>query len=75
MAKYHFPVVITQDNEGIYFARVSSLPGCHTQAATLPALYKRIEEAIGLCLAVQKTKNQYISQDKFVGIQEIYVTA
>lgn len=50
MKIYHIPIIITQDDDGIYMARVSSLPGCHTQAKDLSTLYKRAEEAMELCL-------------------------
>ena len=52
MKNYQFPVIITQDEDGVYMAKVPSLSGCHTQAKTLPVLYKRIAEAIGLALEV-----------------------
>lgn len=54
MKTYQFPIIVTQDEDGIYVAEVPSLPGCHTQAKTLPVLYKRIEEAIELYLEVEK---------------------
>ncbi|MBI4994429.1 type II toxin-antitoxin system HicB family antitoxin [Candidatus Peregrinibacteria bacterium] len=74
MKVYNFPVVITQDEDGIYMAKVTTLPGCHTQAKTLPVVYKRIEEAIELCLEVERAKKHYIPQEKFIGIQQIEVS-
>lgn len=71
---YQFPVIITQDEEGIYLAQVPALPGCHTQAKTLPVLYKRIAEAIELCLEVYKMKRQKIDQDRFIGVQQVQVS-
>jgi predicted RNase H-like HicB family nuclease len=74
MKTQYFPVVITQDEDGMYMARVAVLPGCHTQAKSLPVLYTRIEEAIGLCLEVQKKKKKRIVEDRFIGVQQIPVT-
>jgi predicted RNase H-like HicB family nuclease len=74
MKNYHFPVIITQDEDGMYLAVVPSLLGCHTQAKTLPTLYKRIEEAIALCLEVHQEQKQSIPQEKFVGVQQIELT-
>ncbi len=54
MRKYHFSVLIEQDEDGVYVATVPQLRGCHTQAKTLAELYPRIEEAIELCLEVQQ---------------------
>lgn len=73
MKIYNFPVVITQDEDGIFVAQVPSLPGCHTQAKSLPILYKRIEEAIELCLDVEKMKKRHIPEEKFIGIQQIEI--
>jgi predicted RNase H-like HicB family nuclease len=36
--KYHFSVLIEQDEDGIYVATVPQLRGCHTQAKTLEEL-------------------------------------
>ena len=67
--KYEFPVLIEKDEDGILIATVPSLKGCHTQAKTLSTLFKRVKEAISLCLDVQKD----IPRLKFVGLQEIEV--
>jgi predicted RNase H-like HicB family nuclease len=45
--------VIERDEDGYYVASVPQLPGCHTQAKSLPSLMERIEEAVELCLEVQ----------------------
>lgn len=74
MKIYHFHIIITQDEDGMYMAKVPSLPGCHTQAKRLPELYKRIKEAIELCLEVEREKNHVIPQEKFIGFQQIEVS-
>ena len=74
MKSYQFPAIITQDGEGMYFAKVPGLPGCHTQAKDLAVLHKRISEAIELALEVQKQKHNKIFQDTFVGVQQIQVS-
>ncbi len=68
MKKYRFPVVIEQDEDGIYTGKVPDLKGCHTQAKTLEELDKRIKEAIDLCLEVEyKGKEAEIPQSLFIG--------
>lgn len=74
MKKYQFPVVVTQDENGMFVAKVPDLKGCHTQAKTLAELYKRAEEAIELCLEVEKEKNQPVLQVKFIGVQQVQVS-
>lgn len=63
-----FSVISERDAEGYLVASVPSLPGCHTQAKTLDALMKRIREAIGLCLEVEKDLDL---SSEFVGVQQV----
>lgn len=78
--KKEFKVIIEQDEDGYFVASVPALPGCHTQAKTLPELRKRVKEAISLCLDVAKTDASYRKQIKgfsyepsFVGLDSITV--
>ena len=45
-----FPVIIEQDEDGIYVAEIPQIPGCHTQGGDIPTLMERIREAAELCL-------------------------
>jgi len=47
-------VLIEQDESGSYVATVPSLKSCYTQAGTIPEVLERIQEAISLCLEVEK---------------------
>lgn len=69
-----FPILITQDTDGMFFARLPLLPGCHTQARTLPTLLKRIKQAAALCAEVQKAKRQTIPTQRFIGVQQIEIS-
>lgn len=73
MAVYKFPVLIEQDEDGVFVAKVPDLPGCHTQAKSMPELLKRVREVVQLCLEVQKKEKKSISQLKFIGVQQIEV--
>ena len=68
--KYHFAVLIERDEDGVYVATAPALPGCHTQAKTLPELDERIREAIALCLDVERDKNS-IPQNTFIGVHQL----
>ena len=75
-----FKVIIEQDEDGYFVASVPALPGCYTQAKTLPELKKRIREAILLCLEVAKINPRYRRRLKdlayepsFVGLEMIKV--
>ncbi len=71
--KYHFPVIIEQDEDGIYVASVPALRGCHTQGKTLTELDERIREVIMLCLEAERDAARDIPQPKFVGVHELEI--
>ena len=80
MAKQQFKIIIEQDEDGFFVASAPALPGCHTQAKTLPELKKRIQEAIALCLAEAKEDARYRNRVKqfayepaFVGLEMVEV--
>ena len=70
MKKYQFPMVIEQDEDGMYVGVVPDLKGCHTQAKTLSELEKRMKEAIQLCLSVETKRGP---QNKFVGVHQLEI--
>lgn len=76
MAKQQFKIILEQDEKGYFVASVPALPGCHTQAKTLPELHKRVREAISLCLEEAKHNPKYRARIKsfaheptFVGLE------
>ncbi len=69
----NFMVLIEQDEEGIYIAKVPDIPGCYTQGKTVEEAMERIREAIEVCLEAEEI-GQYPPL-KFVGIQQIEVAA
>ncbi|MCK5661469.1 MAG: type II toxin-antitoxin system HicB family antitoxin [Methanosarcinales archaeon] len=46
----NFTVLIEQDEDGMYVARVPDISGCYTQGKTVGQAMERIREAIELCL-------------------------
>lgn len=78
--QHQYKIVIEQDEDGYFVASVPALPGCHTQARTLPELKQRVREAIQLCLEVAKIDSQYRGsirkfsyEPSFVGLETITV--
>ena len=49
--------IIHKAEEGGYWAKVPSLPGCATQGETLEELRKNIREAVEGCLSVNTPDN------------------
>jgi predicted RNase H-like HicB family nuclease len=68
--KKEFNVVIERDEDGYFVATVPSLRGCHTQAKSLDVLMRRIQEAISLCLDMEKPV-----LNEFIGVQRVTVPA
>ena len=73
---YQFPVIIEQDENGVFIGRVPSLRSCYTYARTLPELYDRLQEVVALCLEVEKEYFHDIpEQNKFLGVQQLEFSA
>jgi len=73
MAKvYNYTVLIEQDEDGLYVAKVPDIVGCYTQGKTVEQAMQRIKEAIEVCLEAEKEQYQPL---KFVGVQQIEVTS
>ena len=66
----NFTVLIEQDEDGIYVAKVPDILGCYTQGKTIQQAMERIREAIQVCLETDKEKPH---QMKFIGLQQIEV--
>lgn len=58
---------------GLYVGTVPSVPGAHTQAATLDELQQNLKEVLELCLEESEGTSQVLP--KFVGLQQIEVSA
>ena len=72
MKKYKFPVIIEQDEDGLYVGIVPDLKGCHTQAKTLGELEERLHEAIKLCVEAERGN---LTQNAFIGVHQVEVAA
>lgn len=69
---YTFPVIIEQDEDGVFIGSVPALRGCHTYGKTLPELYERLEEVVALCVEVERDLNKKdIFQNQFLGVQNL----
>lgn len=63
-----YTVIIEQDEDGVYVAKVPDIVGCHTQGKSVHEAMERIREAIQAC-----SKDELIEPLKFVGIQQIQI--
>ncbi len=69
----NFTVLIEQDEDGMYIAKVPDIPGCYTQGKTVEQAMERIKEAIQVCLEAEEEEE--ILPLKFIGVQQLEVKA
>lgn len=77
----NFRVIIEQDEDGLFVATASGLPGCHTQGKSYEEAIDNIKEAIELCLEVAKEDKAYRNKigwsksdkTRFVGVAQVPV--
>lgn len=58
---------------GCYIATVPSIPGAHTQAASLDELQKNLKEVVELCLQELNPEDRK-TLPEFIGVQQLEVT-
>ena len=46
----HFPVILEQDEDGVFVVSCPAFRGCHSHGKTVAEAMERIEEAVALCL-------------------------
>ena len=68
---YNFTVVIEQDKEGWYVAKVPDLQGCATQGRTIKQALERVKEAITVCLEAEKELPEPLH---FVRVEQVEIT-
>lgn len=66
----NFTVLLEQDEDGIYVAKVPDIQGCATQGKTVAEALERVKEAIQVCL---EAETEEVTPLKFVGIQQVEV--
>ena len=67
---HNFVVLIEQDKQGWFVAKVPSIQGCYTQGKTVEQAVERIKEAIQVCI---EADGQEPNPMKFIGIQNVQV--
>jgi predicted RNase H-like HicB family nuclease len=63
----HFPILIEQDEDGIYIVSCPTFQGCHSYGKTVDEALVNIREVIEMCLAEKPT----FELNKFIGFREL----
>jgi len=64
---YHFPVLLEQDEDGVYIVSCPSFKGCHSYGQTVEEAMENIREVIHMCLE----EEQPDQTNRFIGFREI----
>jgi len=68
--QHHVPVVIEQDEDGVFIVSVPTLQGCHSYGQTIEEAMQNIAEAVVLCLQDEIPKQTA----RFVGVRDLEVS-
>lgn len=69
MKNLHLPLVIEEDEDGVFIISCPSLKGCHSYGNTIEEAMANIREAIDL--ALEEIKPEEIN--KFIGFREMEI--
>lgn len=67
---YHLPVLIEQDEDGVFVVSVPTLRGCHSYGHTIGEAMKNIAEAAALCLQDESPQENH----EFIGVRDLELT-
>jgi len=70
-SKWHLPIIIEQDEDGVYIVSCPVFQGCHTYGKTVDEAMDNIKEVIELCME-DSNPSDY---NKFIGFRELEVNA
>ena len=68
--KKHFPILIEQDQDGIYIANCPSLEGCSSYGKTINEALQNVQEAIQACIGEIDLTGE---GNTFVGLRDLEI--
>ncbi len=72
MRVLHFPVVLEQDEDGLFVASVPTLRGCMSQGATVDEAMANVKEAIELALEADADRSEP-GLNRLIGLREVEI--
>ena len=67
LKKVHFPILLEQDEDGVFIVSCPSFKGCHSYGKSVEEAMKNIQEVIEICIDEEKPH----VFNRFVGFREI----
>jgi predicted RNase H-like HicB family nuclease len=68
--KKHFPVIVEQDNDGVFIVECPVSQECRSYGKTVEEAIENIREAIAVCIAEAEPAPQ---ETMFVGVRDLEV--
>ncbi len=68
--RLHLPLLIEQDEDGIFIVSCPQFKGCHSYGRTVDEAMQNIREVIDMCIEEEGTAEL----NQFIGFREIEVT-
>lgn len=69
--RHHLPVVVEQDEDGVFIVSIPTLRGCRSYGHTLEEAMTNIAEAAALCLEDEEPA----TGTTFVGVRDLEIVA
>ena len=69
--RHHLPIVIEQDEDGVFIVSVPTLTGCRSYGRTMDEALKNIHEAAALCLQDETPR----PGTSFIGVPDLEIVA
>jgi len=66
----HFPILIEQDEDGVFIVSCPTFKGCHSFGKTVDIALQNIKEVIQMCLEEEQPKEL----NHFIGFRELEFT-
>lgn len=66
----HFPIIIEQDEDGVFIVSCPMFKGCHSYGNTVDEAMKNINEVIELCAEEDGVEKS----NQFIGIRDLQVS-
>ncbi len=67
MKKYHLPIIVETDEDGIFIVSCPLFKGCHSYGKTIDQALENLKEVVEICIAEQP----FDEGNKFIGVREM----
>lgn len=71
MNSIHLPILIEQDEDGIYIVTCNTFKGCYSYGRTVDEAMENIKEVIAMCMDEEKDLN---TMNQFIGFRELEIS-